>query len=306
VAGGTFRLAGLLESDEVTNVAYPDLDLELYDPNGNLIDSSGNPGGVESVDVAVTVPGTYVFRVVNFLNAGGSFTLTVDKHIGADVGPATLAAIAVEYVEQDGDRVDFDGSFTLAWTGVGGEIGYRVERSTGGGPWTEIAHLDGATTTLALTGQPDGQYAFRVRSEFPGVLCTYIEQPGNTQAVQVDHRTAFTASGVSVRIIRADLTNGVFEIDAVLVNESEETLLNPVSLEIIGIDSSTGDVRVFNADNNGGGTSEADAAVFSYAGPVLGEDLTPGETSWSRTLRFADPSNVLFDFEARVNAYRKP
>ncbi len=306
VAGGTFRLAGLLESDEVTNAGYPDLDLELYDPNGNLIDSSGVPGGVESVDVAVTIPGTYVFRVINYVNAGGSFTLTVDKHIGADVGAATLAAIATEYTEQDGDRVDFDGSFTLAWTGVGGETGYRVERSAGGGAWTEIARVDGATATLALSGLPDGQYAFRVRSEFPGALCTYIEQPGNTQAVQVDHRTAFTATGVSVQVVRADLANGVFEVDAVLVNESAETLLNPVSLEIVGIDASTGDVRVINADNNRGGTSEADAAAFSYAGPVLGEDLTPGETSWSRTLRFADPSNVLFDFQARVNGYRKP
>ena len=139
--------------------------------------------------------------------------------------------------------------------------------------------MGGGTTTLALSGLPDGQYAFRVRSEFPGALCTYIEQPGNTQAVRVDHRTAFTATGVSVQIVRADLANGVFEVDAVLVNESAETLLNPVSLEIVGIDASTGDVRVINADNAGGGTSAADAAAFSYAGPVLGEELTPGETS---------------------------
>jgi subtilisin family serine protease len=306
VAGGTFRLAGLLESDEVTNAGYPDLDLELYDPSGNLIDSSGVPGGVESVDVAVTVPGTYIFRVINFINAGGSFTLTVDKHIGASVGAAALAAIATEYTEQAGDRVDFDGSFTLAWTGVGGETGYRVERSAGGGAWTEIAHLDGATTTLAVSGLSDGQYAFRVRSEFPGALCTYIEQPGNTQAVQVDHRVEFVAENVDVVVTEASLQNGVFEALTVLTNNSATALLNPVSLEIIGIDSPTGDVRVINADNNGGGTSPADVAIFSYAGPVLGEELSPGETSWARMLRFADPSNVLFSFEARVRAYRRP
>jgi hypothetical protein len=307
VAGGTFRLAGLLESDEVTNVAYPDLDLELYDPSGNLIDSSGNPGGVESVDVAVTVPGTYVFRVVNFVNAGGGFTLTVDKHIGADVAPATLAPVEVEYVEQDGDRVDFDGAFTLSWSGVGGETAYRVDQSRDGGPWQEIARVDGATTSLALADLADGGYAFRVRSEFPGIVCTYIERPGNVEAVRVERRGQFVTADVGASITRASLQNGVFEVDVVLTNNGGQAWLNPVSLAVVGISSSTNDVVVINADNGGPGTSPAEAAVFGYAAQVgADEQLSPGETSAPRTLRFADPSNQLFTFQVQVTAYRNP
>jgi hypothetical protein len=299
VPGGTFRLTGLLASDEVTNAGYPDLDLELYDPAGNLAASSGTPGGVESVDVAVTTPGTWVFRVVNYLNVGGGFTLTVDRHIGADVGPATLAPVAVEHVEEDGDRVDFDGAFTLTWTGVGGETGYRLEHRLDGGPWALLAHVDGATTGWAVTGLAEGEHDFRVRSEFPGVLCTYVEEPGEVATVRVERRVAAVAPEVTAAITRASLAAGVFEVDLVLTNEGDRALLNPVTLAVVGIDSS-GTVRVINADDGGSGTGPEEPAVFGYAAQVGDESLDPGETSAPRTLRFADPDHELFTFEVQV------
>jgi hypothetical protein len=306
VAGGTFRVVGSLAADEVTNAGYPDLDLELYDPSGNLVDSSGVPGGVEQVDVAVTVPGTYVFRVVNYVNAGGSFTLTVDKHVGAEVAAATLAPVPAEHVEADGDRVDFDGAFTLAWSGNGRETAWRIEQSRDGGPWQQVARTDGATRTLLVGNLADGEYAFRVRSEFPGAVCTYVEQAGNEERVRVERRTQVEASGVRVVVTRAALAGGVFEVDAVLRNDSGAAVLNPVRLEVVGITSPNGDVTVANADNGGIGTSAAAAAAFGYAAEVGDEVLAPGESSAARTLRFHDPSGDMFNFQYRVVGYARP
>lgn len=305
VPAGTFRLVGLLESDEVTNVAYPDLDLEVYDPNGNPVDDSGTPGGVETIDAPVTISGTYIFRVVNYINAGSSFTLTVDKHLrSAGAGPATLAEIATEYVEQDGDAVDFDGSFGLSWTSPAGATGFRVERSADGRPWETLAEVAASTTTLALTDEPDGAHAFRVLAKFPGVLCTYVAPASNVETVQVDRRVAADVTPtVTPAVTRAALADGVFEVDVTLTNDGPEALLNPIRLEVVGINGPS-DVRAINADNGAGGTSNADAAVYDYSAQVGAETLAPGETSAARTLRFADPSSEMFSFEVRVIAHQ--
>jgi subtilisin family serine protease len=303
VAGGTFRLVANLASDEVTNAGYPDLDLELRDPAGNVVKTSGNTGGVEQIDTAISGAGTYTFRIINYINAGSSFTLTVDSHLGGGAGPAVLASPVVEHVEGDGDHVDFDGAFTLAWEGVGGETAFRVERSVNGGAWQQVERVAGGVRSFSVSGLGNGSYQFRVRSEFPGALCTYVEQPSNLQTVVVDRRTRVEATGVRVVISRAALANGVFEVDAALRNDSGATLLDPISLAIVGITGGSGDIVVINADNGGAGTSDAAAAVYGYASQVEGEELVAGEASAPRTLRFADPSGDLFSFVYRVYGY---
>jgi len=125
--------------------------------------------------------------------------------------------------------------------------------------------------------------------------------------VRVERRGQFVTADVGASITRASLQNGVFEVDVVLTNNGGQAWLNPVSLAVVGISSSTNDVVVINADNGGPGTSPAEAAVFGYAAQVgADEQLSPGETSAPRTLRFADPSNQLFTFQVQVTAYRNP
>ena len=253
----------------------------------------------------MTLSGTYIFRVVNYVNAtGASYSLTIDKHRRPGAGPATLGAIATEYVEEDGDRIDFDGSFELAWSADGGATGFRVERSSAGGPWQLVAQVSGATTSLALSGQPNGEHSFRVLAQYPGVLCTYVAAASNTAAVTVDRRTAADVTPeVAPVVVRAALADGIFEVDLALVNEGTAALLTPIRLEVVGIDGPS-DVRAINADNDGGGTSPADAAAYDYSVQVGAEVLAPGETSAVRTLRFADPSSQMFSLEVRVIAHR--
>jgi hypothetical protein len=79
----------------------PDVDLELRDAQGNILDSSGNLGGNEQVSAALTGGETYIYRVVGFLNGPTVFRLVSDQTVtaagdgGVDAaGGATTGPIA--------------------------------------------------------------------------------------------------------------------------------------------------------------------------------------------------------------------
>ena len=68
---GAFGVTGVM----TTNIPA-DLDFELRDNNGNVLDSSGNFIDAESCS-GVIVPGnTYIYRVIGYLNAPTQFTIT--------------------------------------------------------------------------------------------------------------------------------------------------------------------------------------------------------------------------------------
>jgi hypothetical protein len=218
----------------------------------------------------------------------------------------TAQTITGDFVDAGGRQVDFDGSFTLQWTPRGGEKGFEIEQSTAANPdWQVLADVGGGTTSFALSNQPNGQYFFRVRGIHPGQIGKYVTNPGNVVMVLVDQRSKVDITTLVSRVVsNVSLTNGVFQLDLSLTNNSAQTYVPVMDLNVIGITSGSGTVRVINADNGKNGASPANAALFGYS-QKLGSDeqFTPNEVTGIRTLRFQDNVGELFDFDAVVTAY---
>lgn len=303
VSAGTTRLQGDLTADLPTAPAYPDFDLELYDPTGTQIDSSGNLGSVESVAVDVSSPGIYVFRVVNYLNVQTDFTLAVTTESGGGAGPATVHPIQTEYTDGSGQAIDFDGAFTALWSGQGGEQAYEIEVSTGGGPWSTLDVVSSDTTRHDFE-LPDGTYGIRIRSHFPGEVCTFVELPSNEVTVVVDRREEVVVASSATAITSAAVDGSVWTYGVNLSNTSAVEYLNPVTLEIVAINSSSGAIAVINADNGGSGNAGS-VAAFDFTRLHGDEALLSGETSASRPVQFSNPSGQLFTIETRVRAFRR-
>jgi hypothetical protein len=96
----------------------------------------------------------------------------------------------------------------------------------------------------------------------------------------------------------------VFQVDVAFTNNSSQTYVPFVDLNVIGVNSGTGMVKVINADNAQDGKSLATAALFGYS-DKLGTDqqFAPAEVSGTRTFRFQDSTSELFTFDAVVTAY---
>jgi subtilisin family serine protease len=311
VPAGTMRIQARLDGDEVVNGVPLPTEVDLYllyedgSEDGVVVASSTSPGNHEYLSYDSPVPGNYNVRVRSETGGPVSFSLEVTQTQAATPDPASLAAVAAEYVDQTGQPVDFDGAFALSWTGGGHETGFAVEQrplNPDGGPWQRLALAPAGTRSYALSGLANGSYEYRVVAHYPGALCTYVAPPSNVRSVTVDRRQAIDATGMVTAVIsRTSFSGGVMEVDFVLRNDGTTPLLNPVTLSVIGLSSPN--VRVLNADNGGGGTSRGDAASFSYAAEVGGETLLPGETSAPRTVRFDDASGELFHADVLVSAY---
>jgi subtilisin family serine protease len=302
VAPGTSRIEARLEW--LTQEAQ-DMDFELRDPAGKVVANSGVLGGPEQLSLDSPRPGDYTYRVVGYANGPVPFTIT-GKLISGPTAPAALP-VASEFTDSQGRAVDFDGSFTLAWQPTGGEQGYEVERSINGGQtWQLIAAPGAGAQSLSLADQPDGELRYRVRGLHPGRIGHFVTAGGTEQTVVVSRRTlADITAAVESSLSNISLSGGVFQFDLRMTNTSTETYLPHLTLKVVGINSASGTVKVANADNGGAGTATSPAA-FDYSTRIGPEqEFAAGETSAARTLRFNDPRNELFTFDAQVTAYRR-
>jgi hypothetical protein len=283
----------------------PDLDYELLDPDGNVIASSGAAGGPEHVNVRVARAGTYTHRVVGYTNAATEFTVTTNLTKGPV--PPSLSSIAGEFTDAGGRQVDFDGAFTLAWQPEGHERRFEVERSAdGGATWETIATPAAGASSLALTGQPDGELLYRVRGLHDGQIGLYVTPAGAAQGVLVDRRTLVDiTNSVQTAMSNVTFASGIFQLDLNMTNATAGAFVPRVELRVVGVNSASGTVRVSNADNGGVGTP-ASPALFDYTNS-LGADQTfaAGETTSARTLRFSDPRAELFTYDIQVTAYQR-
>ena len=99
-----FGVVSTLTASPEVGGAYPDLDYELYDADGNELASSGNLGPNESVTAAVVPGETYTLRVVGFANAATLYEVFIDQIVtdeadageGPGSGLPTLPAEGVE------------------------------------------------------------------------------------------------------------------------------------------------------------------------------------------------------------------
>src|SRR5262249_20779975 len=147
-------------------------------------------------------------------------------------------------------------------------------------------------SAASFTGLANGTYYFRVRAMFPGQIGFYVTAPSNVVSVVVDQRSKVDiTSQVSWPFVGLSYnpTTKVEEIDYTLMNNSTQTYLPNVDMNIISISSGSGTVRVNNADNGGNGTSLANAALFRF-NQQLGPDqqFIPSQQTSARPALFQD------------------
>jgi hypothetical protein len=285
-------------ADTPQSLGLPDLDFLLYDPNGNQIGSSGNGSGPEHIAVNTTIPGTYVYRVYGWANANTSFVISSTQLMGG--APPVVQGFAADFTAGS-QKFDFDGAYTVNWQPQGSVLGYEVEESTDGTTWSVVRMVDGNTTSVAFSSQPDGARSYRVRSITPGRIGKYITIPSNVESITVSRRVEVDATSSITAINRSiSFPSGATELVSALKNQSTTVFVPTIRLEIVSIDSSGNTVRVVNADNGGDGITTP--AVFDYSS-LVGADFLANEESGNRTIRFTNPNTVLFTFTARIKAH---
>jgi minor extracellular serine protease Vpr len=289
--------------DQIVEGTYPDLDLYLYDPAGNEVTHSGNGGGPEHIATTLGAPGTYVLRASGWVNHPTDFTIT--GTISRAAQPPTLQAIAGEFTDAQGNAIDFDGNYTIQWSAIANAQKYEIEQSTDGANYQVMADVDPSVTSQSLTNQADGQHFYRVRALTPGQIGYYVTPPSGAQSIIVNHRSLVDiTSQVKTAISNVSLAGGVFSLDLSMTNNSSSTYVPYVKLNVIGISSASGTVRLTNADNGGSGVSASNAALFDYTSQ-LGSDqqFSPNEATGVRTMKFADSASELFQFDVDVTAF---
>ncbi|HYG80819.1 MAG TPA: S8 family serine peptidase, partial [Pyrinomonadaceae bacterium] len=148
-----------MQTDAAGNGA-PDIDYQLLDPDGNVIDESGNGVGPEFVSVRVARPGTYTHRVIGFATVGTEFTVTTTLSKGNL--PPVAQAIAGDFTNAENKPVDFDGTVNLSWQATNGATGYEIEHSTDGTEYKVVlAGIGAGQTSAALPEQPNGENFYR-------------------------------------------------------------------------------------------------------------------------------------------------
>ncbi len=306
VDSSTFQVEALTEWLQVAETGQPDLDYQLLDPDGRVIQQSGNGVGPEFVSIRVSQPGVYTHRVIGFSNVATEFTVTTTLSKGNP--PPVLNAVVGEFTDAQGNAVDFDGNFTLSWLPSGGEQSFEIEGSTDNGEtWQLVGTTGGGTTSLSLTSQPNGSYSFRVRGLHTGQIGSYVTPASNVANILVDLRGQVDITAqVSTAISNVSFVGSVFKLDLNMRNNSTSTYVPLVDLRVVKINSASGTVSVRNADNGGDGKSVATSALFGYSN-LLGPDqeFAPAEVTGNRTLEFNDSAAELFSFDIAVTAYQR-
>ena len=282
---------------------YPDLDLYLYDPAGNEVTHSGNGGGPEHIATTLGGPGTYIIRASGWVNVSTDFTIT--GTISKAATPPNLQQIVGEFIDAQGHAIDFDGAYTVAWQAVSGAQKYEIEQSSDGANFTVIGDVDASVNSQAITGQNDGTYYYRVSALMPGQIGYYVTPPSAPQSITVNHRSLVDiTSQVKTAVTNLSLAGGVCSVDLNITNQSTSAYVPYVKLSVIGITSTSNTVRATNADNGGSGVSAANAALFDYTSQLGADQIfSAGETTSSRTLKFADSASELFQIDVDVTAY---
>ena len=141
-----------------------------------------------------------------------------------------------------------------------------------------------------MTDQPNGELSYRVRALVPGQIGKYVTAPSSVAQIVVDRRGKVDITNqVVTAISNVSFAGGVFKLDLNIKNNSTQTYVPLVELNVVRITSTSGTVSVKNADNSGNGKSASSAALFGYSN-LLGADqeFAAGEITGNRTLQFND------------------
>lgn len=305
VDASTYQIDAKTEWMQVGESGHPDIDYQLLDPDGNVIDQSGNGVGPEFVSIRIERPGTYTHRVIGYTSPATEFTVTTTLHKGNT--PPVLNSITAEFTNAQGQAIDFDGSVNLSWQPTAGATGYEIERSVGGDDYELAATATGSATTATLNDQPSGEVSYRIRALAAGQIGSYVTAPSNSSSVTVDRRGKVDiTSQITTAMSNVSFVGGVFKMDLNIRNNGTETYVPIVDLNVIKITSGSGTVSVKNAENGGNGKTSSSPALFGYSNKLgADEEFTPAEVTGSRSLEFNDPAAEMFSIDVNVTAYQR-
>jgi hypothetical protein len=312
--GGTYQLSVV----PIRNVDQSGFRVSTTDTNGNAISSvTVQPGGSASFNVKTEVNGQSVttnptqaqWYVVATRTDGGQ-NLRMPFYYRAVTPTLTMAAPTLAPAgdtEVSGNPpIDINGSYSLSYSFSGSPTPaqFRVEEQKDNGAFAVLGDVPASQTNFAISGRGNGLYNYRVAGLFT-VQYGLLKGPYSaTQTVQVDRRLeSDVTSMIQTAVSNVSFVATVFEFDQTLKNKtSSTTILPPLRFNIVSIQSTTGTVRVSNADNGGNGVESS--ALFDYSN-TLGADraLTAGEISGARHLKFSDPASELFTFTAVIKGH---
>ena len=274
-------------------------------------------GGGASFNVTVTVAGakiadpTQIQWYVTATRADGGQRLRMPFYYRA-VRPA-LTASAPTIGDITGTEVagnpplDVNGAYRINFarptTGSQAQALRIQESADGGTTWTTIRDEHPAATSYEVTGRGNGTYQYRVIGLFRTQYGLLAGPASATKAVRVDRRLEADVTSL-VEFVNQSVVfgPGFTELTSALRNKSAgTTVYAPASFHITSVSSSSGQVRVSNADNGGDGRSSA--AAFDFTSLLPGGDLAPGESSGTRVIRFTNPNTELFNVTAVVRAH---
>jgi len=320
VRGGAGAGTYNLSASNVREVDGAGVRVKFTDEAGNEITSVSVPaGGSASYRVRVEVDGERLVEgaqiqwYVTATRADGGQRLRMPFYYRA-VKPVVAAAApvlnAVAGNEVEGNPpVDINGDYTLQFSSTAAGVAparYRVEETAdGGATWTRLGEVEFAQGSFDVAGRQNGNYGYRVTGLYPVEYGFVAGPPSATREVRVDRRVeADVTSMVEALIVDGTVSfgGGAAQFDQTLRNKSAATnIFPPLQFVITSIQSGSGRVTAANATNGGTGLAGSPAS-FDYSN-TFGYELTPGETSAARRLRFNNPGNELFQFTAVVRAH---
>jgi uncharacterized membrane protein YgcG len=294
--------------------------VSFTDGAGNAITSVEVPaGGSASFNVNITVNGesvpanpTQIEWNVTATRTDGGQTLRMPFQYRAIAPTPAMFAPTLNNaggVEFSGNpATDIDGNYQLifAATGTNAPAKFRLEESNNNGAtWAVVADVPASQTTHDFAGRGNGTFQYRVRGLYAVENGLLAGPASAVRTVVVDRRLeADITSAIEARMVDGTVSfaGGVFQFDQILRNKSDMSVFSPMRLIINSVSSSSGNVRVKNADDGGNGVSAP--ATFEYTSLVgADQQLAPGESTAARQLQFNNPASEMFQFTVVVRGH---
>jgi subtilisin family serine protease len=314
--GGVYNLSSSTVRNQPAGVS-----VSFTDGTGTAISSVEVPaGGSAAFNVNITVNGesvpanpTQIEWYVTAARSDGGQTLRMPFQYRA-IAP-TVSMFAPTLNNADGTEfsgnpaTDIDGNYGLSFaaTGTNPPAKFRIEESNNNGAtWATVADVPAAQTTYNFSGRGNGTFQYRVRALYTVTNGLFAGPASAVKTVVVDRRLeADVTSMIEARMVDGSLSfsGGVFQFNQTLKNISgDASIFSPLKMIITSVTSSSGNVRVKNADDGGNGVSSP--ATFDYTSHVGSDQrLVPGETSGSRQLQFTNPASEMFQFTIVVRGH---
>lgn len=198
----------------------------------------------------------------------------------------------------------------LSWSDVTGETGYRIERSTDGTSWTQIADLGADVVSYSDTGLAEASaYSYRISAYNGTGDSPYADTvTGTTLPAAPSSLTAATASSASVNVSWLDNSAGEsghrieYSTDGTNWTTAGTVGANVTVFTVTGLSPSTAytfRVRAYNASGDSAASNTATATTAPAApGGLASNELGGGQVQLTWTDNSADETGFRIEHSA--------